>query len=168
MDAIEILTDAAKRPLHTLNHLRPRLTPEVLNLHPEGHDNSVAWLLWHTGREIDVQLAALNGDEQVWWSGTFRDRLSLGEVGDSLGYGHTAEQARSVVVGDDQELVGYVDATLRALLDYIGSLQQADLDDIVDERWTPPVTRGVRLVSIIDDAVQHLAQAAYVVGATHK
>jgi hypothetical protein len=35
---------------------------------------------------------------------------------------------------------------------------------VVDERWTPPVTLGVRLVSVIDDDVAHAAQAAYVRG----
>jgi len=35
----------------------------------------------------------------------------------------------------------------------------------VDQSWDPPVTCGVRLISIIDDAAQHVGQAAYVVGA---
>jgi hypothetical protein len=43
-------------------------------------------------------------------------------------------------------------------------LTEADLDQVIDENWDPPVTRGVRLVSIIDDAAQHVGQAAYVAG----
>ena len=39
-----------------------------------------------------------------------------------------------------------------------------DLDRIVDRRWDPPVTMGVRLVSIADDSLQHVGQAAYVRG----
>ena len=35
---------------------------------------------------------------------------------------------------------------------------------MVDEHWDPPVTAGVRLVSVIGDALQHLGQAAYVKG----
>lgn len=38
------------------------------------------------------------------------------------------------------------------------------LDRIVDRRWDPPVTMGVRLVSIADDSLQHVGQAAYVKG----
>ena len=34
----------------------------------------------------------------------------------------------------------------------------------VDEHWDPPVTLLARLVSIEQDAVQHLGQAAYVRG----
>ena len=43
-------------------------------------------------------------------------------------------------------------------------LSPADLDRIVDRRWDPPVTLGVRLVSIADDCLQHAGQAAYVRG----
>ena len=39
-----------------------------------------------------------------------------------------------------------------------------DLDRVVDERWDPPVTLGVRLVSVVDDCAQHAGQAAYVRG----
>ena len=39
-----------------------------------------------------------------------------------------------------------------------------DLDRIVDRRWDPPVTLGVRLVSIADDEIQHAGQAAYARG----
>jgi len=35
---------------------------------------------------------------------------------------------------------------------------------VVDELYSPPVTLGVRLVSIVDDCLQHLGQAAYVRG----
>jgi hypothetical protein len=34
----------------------------------------------------------------------------------------------------------------------------------VDERFDPPVTMGVRLVSVISDDLQHAGQAAYVRG----
>ncbi len=44
------------------------------------------------------------------------------------------------------------------------ALVPADLDRIVDRRWDPPVTLGVRLVSVADDSLQHAGQAAYVRG----
>ena len=52
------------------------------------------------------------------------------------------------------------DATDFAIL-YLKSLNPECLDDIVDDSWTPAVTRGVRLVSIIDDAAMHSGQAIY-------
>ena len=39
-----------------------------------------------------------------------------------------------------------------------------DLDRVVDERWDPPVTLAVRLVSVVNDCTQHVGQAAYASG----
>ena len=50
------------------------------------------------------------------------------------------------------------------LVQHLESIDEQALDDIVDTRWNPPVTRGVRLVSVIDDAVSHVGQAQYVRG----
>jgi hypothetical protein len=43
-------------------------------------------------------------------------------------------------------------------------LVDADLDRVVDRSWDPPVTLGVRLVSVIADDLQHAGQAAFVRG----
>jgi len=49
-------------------------------------------------------------------------------------------------------------------LEFTASVSADELARVIDERWTPPVTASARLVSIIDDAAQHLGQAAYVRG----
>src|SRR5699024_4344356 len=151
MDALDILRDLTSRPRTAAAALAGQLNPVSLNARPGGHDNSVAWLLWHTGREIDAQLADLTGGEQVWRAHGFDARFALGE-------------ARRIVVEDGPGLLEYIDAALAALEDHLGTLSQEDLADVVDEQWDPPVTRGARLVSILDDAAQHIAQAAYVLG----
>ena len=61
-------------------------------------------------------------------------------------------------------LLGYYDAVHEQTLQYLGELGEADLDRIVDRRWDPPVTLGVRLVSVADDDIQHAGQAAFVRG----
>jgi len=164
MDAIDLLRDLSSRPRHAAEALRGRLDPAALAAHPGGHPNSVAWLLWHTGREVDVQLAALTGKDEVWRARRVGERLGLGEEGAAVGYGHTSEQARAIEVEDGEALLDYVAATLDALDYHLDELVTDDLADVVDEAWDPPVTRGARLVSILDDAIQHLAQAAYVLG----
>ncbi|MGO1592472.1 MAG: mycothiol transferase [Ancrocorticia sp.] len=163
MDAQDVLLDAAGRPAGAARALHPALTAGVLNFHLGEHDNSVAWLLWHTGREIDAQLAELTGGAEVWER--FRERAGLGELGDSVGYGHTPEQARAIVADDASVLLEYIEAATDSLRAYIAGLSEEDLDEVIDENWDPPTTRGARLVSIIDDAAQHVGQAAYVVGA---
>ena len=164
MDARNVLREAASRPATEAKALIDTLPEGTLNAHAGGHTNSIAWLLWHAGRQMDVQLAQLNGEPQVWHSQGFDARFNLGELGDTVGYGHTAEQARAVVVEDAALLVEYLCAATAALSEYIAGLSEADLDDVIDTSWTPHVTRGVRLVSVIDDAAQHVGQAAYAAG----
>ena len=164
MDARDVLREAASRPATEAKTLIDILPTGALNVHAGGHTNSIAWLLWHAGRQMDVQLAQLNGESQVWHSQGFDSRFNLGELGDTVGYGHTAKQARAVVVEDAALLVEYLGAATAALSEYIAGLSEADLDEVIDTSGTPHVTRGVRLVSMIDDAAQHVGQAAYAAG----
>ena len=61
-------------------------------------------------------------------------------------------------------LAGYQDAVHRATLDYLSTLAPEDYERVVDERWDPPVTWLVRLVSVLNDTLQHAGQASYVRG----
>jgi hypothetical protein len=51
---------------------------------------------------------------------------------------------------------------------FLAGLSDEDLDRVVDDRWDPPVTLEVRLVSTIGDDLQHAAQAAYVLGVAQR
>ena len=62
------------------------------------------------------------------------------------------------------QLTGYLDAVHDADRRVRPGLTADDLDRVVDERWDPPVTLGVRLVSVVNDDQQHVGQAAYVRG----
>ena len=69
-----------------------------------------------------------------------------------------------VRTGSAQLLVDYYDAVHARTMDYLAGLGEADLNRIVDTSWNPPVTLGVRLVSVIEDCYQHAGQASYVRG----
>ena len=165
MDSRALLTDLARRPLQEVDLIWDSIDAADLNTHPAGHPNSIAWLLWHTGRENDVQVAHASGREQVWTQ-DWADRMGLPFDPDDFGLGHTDEQARAVVVDDKQVLRNYLSAVTDESADYIGTLTEADLAEVIDESWEPPVTRGVRLISVYADALQHIGKAAYVVGTT--
>lgn len=171
MTAIDLLRDLTGRPVDALDLFWNDLDPARLNVHPGDHPNSPAWLLWHAGREIDVQLAHLaQTEDQVWTSGGFRDRFGLGEeIGsDDLGLGHSPEQARAVRVPETEEgkslLREYLEAVVDAVHDYLGTVSDEDLERVIDKSYDPPVTVGARLVSLADDALQHVGQAGYVAG----
>ena len=61
-------------------------------------------------------------------------------------------------------LASYYHGVHKVTLEYIASVTAEELGRVVDTHWTPPVTASARLVSIVDDAAQHLGQAAYIRG----
>ena len=80
------------------------------------------------------------------------------------GYGHRADEVAAVRVESGELLVGYHDAVHQQTTRLVQGLDEADLDRIVDRSWDPPVSLGVRLVSVIADDLQHAGQAAFVRG----
>jgi hypothetical protein len=69
-----------------------------------------------------------------------------------------------VIVPSGDLLTGYHDAVHQQTVRLVSQVTDPDLGRIVDEGWDPPVTLGVRLVSVIDDCAQHIGQAAFVRG----
>jgi hypothetical protein len=82
----------------------------------------------------------------------------------ATGYGHRADDVAAVRVDSGELLVGYHDAVHQQTTRYVGRLSDGDLARIVDRSWDPPVSLGVRLVSVIADDLQHAGQAAFVRG----
>ena len=162
MSPAELLTDQFERIHDLCAGVVDDLSPGQAHLRPDGHGNSIAWLLWHAARIQDDHVAGLTGEEQSW--ATWRTRFALPLDDWDHGYGHTSAQVDSVHVEDLSLLVGYQDAVHVQTIAYLRGVDEAELDRVVDTRWDPPVTAGVRLVSIVGDCLQHLGQAAYVKG----
>jgi hypothetical protein len=96
--------------------------------------------------------------------GALAGALRLDNGTDDIGFGHTSAQVDAVRIEDPALLVGYHRDVARATSQYLARVDEAELGRVVDRRWDPPVTAGVRLVSIQGDCLQHLGQAAYVKG----
>ncbi|HEX3539126.1 MAG TPA: DinB family protein [Acidimicrobiales bacterium] len=140
------------------------LDPDQLVQPPAPGANTIAWLVWHVARVEDHHLAGITGAPQVWVRGDWPDRFGLAADPSNTGYGHGSEDVLAVRPKTGDDLLAYLDAVHRVLRPVIGALVPDDLDWIVDRRWDPPVTLGVRLASIADDSLQHLGQAAYARG----
>jgi uncharacterized damage-inducible protein DinB len=139
------------------------LSEEELAFRPENRCNSIAWLVWHLTRIQDDHVAAAAGTEQAWMAEGWADRFGLPFSPAETGYGHTSAEVAAVRAPADL-LVGYYEAVHAHTVKYVQGLDEADLDRVVDLNWDPPVTLGVRLVSVINDDLQHGGQAAYVRG----
>jgi hypothetical protein len=67
-------------------------------------------------------------------------------------------------VASGELLAAYYNAVHDQTHGYVEQLTDNDLDRIVDESWDPPVSLGVRLVSVAADDLEHVGQAAFVRG----
>lgn len=140
------------------------LDTEALNERPGKEANHLGWLVWHLARVLDHQVGEVAGVRQLWLDGDFAARVGIAMDPDDHGYGHTAEQVAAVHPSTPADLLDYLDAVDARTKDYLAGLTEADLDRVVDASYDPPVTLGVRLVSVADDCLQHVGQAAYVRG----
>ena len=158
----ELLRDSFTRLIEHVDELTDGLTDEQANYRPSRDANSIAWLIWHSARVQDVQLAPIAGIEQVWTHDGWVDRFGLDLLRNDSGYGHGPDEVAKVHASAEL-LAGYYHALHKATLEFVAGVTADDLARIVDRNWDPPVTASARIVSIIDDCAQHLGQAAYLV-----
>lgn len=166
MTSADLITDAFGRIRETVTDTLYGLTAEQLTYRVDADANSVAWLIWHLTRVQDDHVAAAFGVPQVWSDGGWAARLGLPGGSMETGYGHNRLQVAAVgeAVAATGLLTDYHDATYQQTVKLVSAIADADLDRVVDTSWRPPVTLGVRLVSVINDDMQHAGQAAFVRG----
>ncbi|WP_026875290.1 mycothiol transferase [Jiangella gansuensis] len=164
MRASDVLVDGFGRIRERVHDVVGGLTPDELAFRVDDDANSIAWLVWHLTRVQDDHVAEAAGHEQRWTAGGWAERFGLPFPPGATGYGHRSQDVAAVTVSDPALLTDYHDAVHEATVAYVRQLTDADLDRIVDERWDPPVSLGVRLVSVIDDDAQHVGQAAFIRG----
>ena len=170
MTAAGLLTDAFKRIQESVDSAVEGLDADQLAGRLDPDANPISWLIWHLSRVQDDHVAAAFGAAQVWSTRSWAPRLGMPEHTRELGYGHTSAQVEAVasaicgMPSPGKLLAEYHAAVHEQTISLVSGLSDADLERVVDDRWTPPVTLGVRLVSVISDDLQHVGQANYVRG----
>jgi uncharacterized damage-inducible protein DinB len=159
----EMLRDLFERVETNVHGAVEGLDADALAHRVDGTANSIAWLVWHLTRVQDDHVAEVAGREQTWTADGWVQRFGLPFDAAATGYGHGDDEVAAVRVDADL-LLGYHDAVHARTLEYVDGLTETDLDRVVDRRWDPPVTLGVRLISVADDDIQHSGQAALVRG----
>lgn len=164
MTTADLLVDAFGRIRQVVHAVVDGLTPDQLSVRLSDEANSIAWLVWHLTRIQDDHVADVADAEQIWTSNGWADRFDLPFHASDTGYGHSYDEVSAVQVESGDLLTGYHDSVYEQTVGYVERLTDSDLDRIVDESWDPPVSLGVRLVSVIADDLQHAGQAAFVRG----
>ena len=164
METSDILIEAFGRVVEDFERALIGLTADELAYRPDAEANSIAWLAWHAARVQDDHIAELAGRDQAWHDSGFEDRFDFGFDTRDVGYGHTSDQVATVRTDGPEILLEYLRAVTDRTNHHLSGIDSAELDRIVDRNWDPPVTAGVRIVSVVDDCIQHAGQAAYVRG----
>jgi len=166
MTSADLIVDAFGRIRETVSDTIYGLTPTQLTYRVEVDANPIAWLVWHLTRIQDDHLAAGQPHLRNVEGGGWAARFGLHADSMETGYGHN--ELEVATLSDSVSLSGlladYHEATYEQTIKLVSGITEADLDRVVDTSWRPPVTLGVRLVSVINDSMQHAGQAAYVRG----
>ena len=163
MTVAEVVIDGFGRIQEVVHEAVDGLTEDQLAERLDPGANSIAWLVWHLTRVQDDHIADLAGTPQVWTEQGWHERFGLPFGPGATGYGHHWKDV-AAVRAEAKLLTGYHDAVHDSTVNWLGGLREPELDQVVDEAWDPPVTLGVRLVSILSDDLQHAGQAAFVRG----
>lgn len=164
MESRDVLIDAYTRIQEIAHASAEGLDTEGLAYRPEADANSIAWLVWHLTRSQDSQVAPIAGAEQAWSTGDWAEKLGLDPALSNTGYGYTSEQVAAVRPASADALLGYLDFVSDRTREYLQTVDASELDRIIDTSYDPPVSVGVRLVSVISDNIQHAGQARFVRG----
>ncbi len=164
MEAADLLLDAFDRVRTTVHAAVEGLTGEQVTVRLDPEANTIAWLVWHLARVQDDHVADVAGVEQVYTAQGWAERFAFPFSQAAVGYGFSSEDVAAVRVDDPALLVDYYDGVHEQTLRYVRGLTGADLDRVVDDAWDPPVTLAVRLISVVNDDLQHAGQAAFVRG----
>lgn len=164
VDVAELLLDLYGRIPELAHEAVSGLDPDQLAHQPAPEANTIGWLVWHLARVQDAQIAELIDADQVWVTGDWAGRFGLEPDPSNHGYGHTTAEMRAVRPETAEVLLDYLAAVQRTTEAMLSGLTASALDRVVDRNWDPPVTLGVRLISVADDCLQHAGQAAYVRG----
>ncbi len=164
MNTAELLLELFGRIPPLVDGAVDGLSADELHWQPSRDANTIGWLVWHLTRVADHHIAEIIEELQVWETGDWAAGFGLAPDPSNSGYGHSPDDMLAVRPTGPDVLIAYLSAVDERARSVLGAIDDVALDRIVDRRWDPPVTLGVRLVSIADDCLQHVGQAAYVRG----
>ncbi len=167
MEATEIFVVAFGRITDQVHRCVDGASADALRYRPELNSNSIAWLVWHLSRVQDKHLSEIAGLDQAWVVDGWAQRFAMDPGPASDGRGHGPDDVAGISP-DAALLAGYHDFAAKRTQTYLARATAAELDRIIDRSYDPPVSVGIRLVSVLNDNIQHVGQARYLRGITDR
>ncbi len=164
METQDVLADAYGRIRQLVHQAAEGLDGAGLAFRPEADANSIAWLVWHLTRIQDDHVSEIAGRSQAWTADGWAARLGMEPNPFNTGQGHTSAEVAEVRWDAPDDVLAYHDGVADRTLEYLSTIDAVELDRVIDTSYDPPVSVGVRLVSVISDNIQHAGQARYIRG----
>lgn len=164
MNGPQLLIGAFGRVQRSVNQVLDGLSAEDLAFRIDDEANSIAWLIWHLTRIQDNHLAAPIGSEQIWTAQNWMERFALPFDAKATGNHQTTDDVAAVQVESGDLLMDYHDAVHDRTANFLATVEDRDFDRVIDTSYDPPVTLGVRFISVVNDNLQHAGQAAFIRG----
>ena len=160
MIATDILIDGFTRVYDSLHRMLPDLSEAELAQEPHP---SMGWLAWRLSRVIDNNASRLAGKEQLWVAAGWGERFGM--TPSSYDFGRSAAHSREQVHtfrASAELLLAYHEAVYARMKTYLSALSPEELARQIDiERYQPPPTVAVRLISVLENAMNNQGQISY-------
>lgn len=163
MESKDLLKDGFTRLRDLVKISLNGLDTKGLTYRPEPGANSIAWLTWHLTRIQDDHVSDVARLEQAWIIDGWAAKFGMVPDPENDGRGHGPEEV-AAITPDAELLMAHHEAVSDRTFKYLQTVNANELDRIVDRSYDPPVSVGVRLISVISDNIQHAGQARYLRG----
>ena len=164
MRTAQVLVEAFDRIRQLVHMAAEGQDEEGLAYRPEPGATSIAWLIWHLTRIQDDHVSEIAGREQIWVTSGWAAAFGKERDPDDLGQGDGPDDVAAIRPVDSSALLGYHDDVMDRSVEYLTGVDADELSRIIDDSYDPPVSVGVRLVSVLSDNLQHAGQARYLSG----
>jgi len=162
MESQDLLKDAYSHINRIVHQAADGLAEKQLTYRPEEGSNSIAWLVWHLTRIQDSHLSPVTQLSESWLTEGWSEKFEMPDD-ETVGQGDGPVEVAAMRPGVEL-LLGYHDRVAERTLGYLEKVDANELERIVDTNYDPHVKAGVRLVSVIQDNMQHAGQARYLRG----
>ncbi|MDL5199797.1 DUF664 domain-containing protein [Streptomyces sp. ALI-76-A] len=159
-----VLTEAYGRINKLVHDAAEGLDASALAFRISAATNSIAWLVWHLTRIQDNHVADILAAPEIWSDPTWKTRTGIERDVTDRGQGDGPAEVAAIQPPSPDGLLAYHDTVMTRTFGYLAELESAELDRLLDYSYTPAVSVGVRLVSVLSDNLQHAGQALFVRG----
>ena len=166
MSATDVISTSLERNWGMVGRALEGLDDAVIARQPNDDSNSIAWLMFHMNRVVDLFInQRIRSQSQVWIDAGWHQKFGMDGDPATNGQGWTKEQLAEWTPPGKEVLLGYFEAVKDSAREYLNGLTDEDLEASI---IVPPATEPRLLSDILGvmvfDNITHGGQIAYLRG----